>query len=330
MGKLTITIACRGYDRVRALIDGTVTVDGCETVVLPWKAEEIFLRAYNGAQFDVTELSMSSHLVTTAKGIARYVAIPVFVSRMFRHSAIYVRADRKIERPADLRGKTIGVPEYQMTAALWVRGMLSDEYGVRSEEMRWRTGGLEIPGRAEKFGLVVKPPFDVRPIPSGRTLNELLACGELDAVVSARPPSCFGVDTSAIRRLFPNYREAEERYFEKTGLFPIMHVIGIRRDLAARYPWLAGAVYRAFRRAQAACAAAMDDDNALEAMLPWFLHELAATKKIMGSDYWPYGIEANRAAIGAMIRYAHEQGLTERELSVEELFAVRSDEEAKV
>ena len=196
--------------------------------------------------------------------------------------------------------------------------------------MRWRTGGLEIPGRAEKFGLVIKPPFDVRPIPSDRSLKELLAAGELDAIVSARPPSCFGADISGVRRLFPNYREAEERYFEKTGLFPIMHVIGIRRDLAERYPWLAGAVYRAFRRAQAACAAAMEDDNALEAMLPWFLHELAATKKIMGSDYWPYGIKANRAAIGAMIRYAHEQGLTERELSVEELFAVGSDEEAKV
>jgi 4,5-dihydroxyphthalate decarboxylase len=330
MAKLTLTIACRGYDRVRALIDGSVTVDGCDTVVLPWKAEEIFLRAYGGAQFDVTELSMSSHLVTTAMRIARYVAIPVFVSRMFRHSAIYVRADRNIEHPAGLRGKTIGVPEYQMTAALWVRGMLSDEYGIRSEEIRWRTGGVEIPGRAEKFGLVIKPPFDVKPIPQDRTLNALLASGELDAVVAARAPSCYADKASGVRRLFANYREAEEKYFAKTGLFPIMHVIGIRRDLADAYPWLPGAVYRAFRRAQAACVAAMEDDNALEAMLPWLQHELAETKRIMGPDYWPYGIEPNRTAIRAMIRYAHEQGLTDRELSIEELFVLGADQDPKL
>jgi 4,5-dihydroxyphthalate decarboxylase len=330
MTKLTITIACRGYDRVRALIDGTVTVDGCDTVVLPWKAEEIFLRAYDGAQFDVTELSMSSHILTSAMGIARYVAIPVFISRMFRHAAIYVRKDRNIEAPADLRGKTVGVPEYQMTAALWARGMLSDEYGVRSEEVHWRTGGVETPGRAEKFGLVVKPPFDVRAIPNDRTLNELLARGELDALISARPPSCFAAENSPVCRLFPHYREAEGRYFQKTGLFPIMHVIGIRRDVAERYPWLAGAVFRAFQRAQAACAAAMQDDNALEVMLPWMLDELAATKKIMGANYWPYGIEANRTAIGAMVRYAHEQGLTDRELSIEELFVVGADHGAKI
>jgi 4,5-dihydroxyphthalate decarboxylase len=330
MAKLTITIACRGYDRVRALIDGTVAIDGCDTVVLPWKAEEIFLRAYDGAQFDVTELSMSSHILTTAMGITRYVAIPVFISRMFRHAAIYIRADLGIEGPAGLRGKAVGVPEYQMTAALWARGMLSDEYGVRSEEMRWRTGGLEIPGRAEKFGLVLKPPFDVRSIPKDRTLNELLAHGELDALVSARPPSCFAGEKSEVRRLFPSYRDVEADYFQKTGLFPIMHVIGIRRDLADRYPWLAGAVYRAFQRAQAVCVAAMEDDNALEIMLPWSLDELAATKKIMGANYWPYGIEANRSAISAMVRYAHEQGLTDRELAIEELFVVGSDQGAKV
>jgi 4,5-dihydroxyphthalate decarboxylase len=178
--------------------------------------------------------------------------------------------------------------------------------------------------------LVVKPPFDVKAIPKDRTLNELLERGELDAVVSARPPACFAGEGSIVRRLFGNYREVEGRYFQKTGLFPIMHVIGVRRDLAEHYPWLPGAVYRAFQRAQAACVSAMQDDNALDVMLPWFLDELAATKKIMGADYWPYGIEANRSAVGAMARYAHEQGLTDRELSIEELFVVGSDQGAKL
>jgi 4,5-dihydroxyphthalate decarboxylase len=176
----------------------------------------------------------------------------------------------------------------------------------------------------------VKAPFDVQPIPKDRTLNELLERGELDAIVSARPPASFAGEKPIVRRLFGNYREVEERYFQKTGLFPIMHVIGIRRDLAERYPWLAGAVYQAFQRAQAACVAGMRDDNALEIMLPWFLDELAATKKVMGADYWPYGIEANRSAIRAMTRYAHEQGLTDRELSIEELFVVGSDQGAKL
>jgi 4,5-dihydroxyphthalate decarboxylase len=161
-------------------------------------------------------------------------------------------------------------------------------------------------------------------------LNELLARGELDAVISARAPSCFVSENSGIRRLFPNYRQAEEHYFQKTGLFPIMHVIGIRRELADRHRWLPAAVYKGFARAQSACEAAMQDDNALEAMLPWFLEELAATKKLMGPDYWPYGIEANRPAINAMTRYSHEQGITDRKLSIDELFVLGSDVGAKV
>ena len=150
---LDLTIACRPYDRITSLMTGQVVVEGCRTTILPLKAEEIFSRAYSRAEFDVTELSMSSHIITTEKGISPYVGIPVFISRMFRHAAIYIRTDRNILSPQDLRGKTFGVPEYQMTAALWVRGMLSDVYGVRAEHIAWRTGGQQQPGRKEKFGM---------------------------------------------------------------------------------------------------------------------------------------------------------------------------------
>ena len=330
MAELNITIACQGYDRVQALQGGEVRVEGCSTQFFPLRAEETFHRAFNGAQFDVTELSMSTYILMVARGIpSPYVAIPVFPSRMFRHSAIYVRTDRGIERPSDLEGKIIGVPEYQMTAALWARGMLSDEYGVSASNVRWRTGGLEQPGRKEKFGLSFGDAVEVVPIGDERALSTMLAKGELDALVTARAPSCYG-QNPAIARLFEDYRDAEEAYFRRTRLFPIMHVIGVRRALVERHPWLSYSLMKAFETSKDICMSAMYDVGAVSATLPWLGDELARTVAAMGKEYWAYGLPANRHVIETMIRYSHEQGLSPRLVDHEELFLPSTTNDPKV
>jgi 4,5-dihydroxyphthalate decarboxylase len=264
---------------------------------------------------------MSSHIIATEKSISPYIGIPVFISRMFRHSAIYIRNDRGIASPQDLRGKTLGVPEYQMTAALWIRGMLSDVYGTRAEEISWRTGGLQQPGRREKFGLTFFPPFDVRSIPSDQTLDALLIRGEIDGIISARAPGCFSAADPAVQRLFPDFVAEEQDYYHRTGLFPIMHLIGVRRDLIKREPWLASSLFKAFEQAKSACLAAIEDANALQMTLPWSLQHYADTRSLMGNDYWPYGLAKNTTALGAMVRYSREQGLTRSISDLRDLFA---------
>ena len=327
---LQLSVACRPYDRVVALMTGTVQVEGCDVTVLPLKAEEIFSRAYDRAEFDVTELSMSSHIITSERQMSPYVGLPIFVSRMFRHSAIYIRTDRGIMEPADLRRKVLGVPEYQMTAALWVRGMLSDVYAVKAEQISWRTGGLLQPGRREKFGLTFEKPFDIRPIPSDQTLDALLSRGDLDGIVSARPPQCFLSGTAPIRRLFPDFVKEEQAYYQDTGLFPIMHLIGVRRTLLERHPWLASSLFKAFSQAKAACVAAIEDDNALQVTLPWSLQSYGDTRRIMGEDYWPYGTAKNVKVLDAMMRYSREQGLARTIDDVRALFVPCNEEPASV
>ncbi len=320
MDKLDITIACEAYDRVAALASGEVAVEGCRTKVIALHAEELFLRTLAYQEFDVSELSLSSYMLATSRGGFPYVGIPVFPSRSFRHSAIFVNTASGIAAPADLRGKVVGVPEYQMTAALWARGMLSDVYGVRSQDMIWRTGGLEQPGRSEKLPLRMPAGFDVAPIGAGQRLTDMLAAGEIDAVISPRAPSCFGRDP-AVRRLFPDFRAAERAYFRDTGLFPIMHVLVVRRSLVERHPWLATSLFKAFERAKAACLHGLGEAGALAVSLPWLVAEYEETVRLMGADYWPYGLRRNRATLEAAVRYSHEQGLIERVLTVDELFA---------
>jgi len=319
--RLPISLACRGYDRVRALADGRVGVEGCELTLLPLGPEEVFFRAFSRAEFDVSELSLSTYLMTLGRDDPPYVALPVFVSRMFRHSAIYVRTDRGISEPADLKGRAVGVPEYQVTAAVWVRGMLQDEYGVAPSDLRWRTGGLEEPGRREKLALALPPGIEVRPVASDRTLSRMLAEGEIDALVAPRVPSCFARGAPGVGRLFADHRSVERAYYRKTGFFPIMHVIGIRRALLERHPWLARSVYKAFAEAKRVATAELADLTALQATLPFLAAELEDTRALMGEDYWPYGVEANRPALEALVRYSFEQGLSPRRLAVEELFA---------
>lgn len=320
MARLRITIACAKYDRIRPIAEGRVEVEGCEVVFVPLGPEEVFFRAFRYAEFDVSELSLNSSLMAATRGAAAYVPIPVYPSRAFRHSMIYVRTDRGIERPEDLKGKVIGVPEYQQTANVWMRGALDDDYGVRPEDLIWRTGGQEDPGRDERTPLDPPAGVDLAPIPSDKTLSGLFADGALDAYMSARAPSAFLRGSPTIRRLFADTRATERDYFARTGFFPIMHVIGIKQELAAAHPWLAMSLYRAFEEAKTLAIKDLEGTGTLAVSLPWATAELAETYALMGRDFWPYGIARNRANLEAVTRYSHRQGLALAPLTPEDLF----------
>jgi len=328
--EVPITIACGNYDRTRAIRDGTVKVEGCAVTYLPLYPEEIFHRAFKFQEFDVSEISFSSYLRTVAAGTAPYIGIPAFVSRIFRHSGIYIRNGAGIDKPQDLRGKRIGVPEYQITAVVWMRGMMQHEYGVMPSEIHWRNGGQEQAGRHERTPLKAIRGVDLQPIGDDKTLVGMLRDGELDALFTARAPSSFVNGEPHITRLFPDTRQAEQAYYKKTGLFPIMHLVGIRRTLAEQYPWLATSVYKAFCAAKALAMIDLRDVNALMVTLPWLEAEAHATSAIMGEDFWRYGIAENLAEIEALTQYVHEQGLTDRRVKVEELFHPSTFEISKI
>jgi len=330
MAEVPITIACGSYDRTRPIMDGRVRVEGCAVTCLPLFPEEIFFRAFRYHEFDVCELSFSSYLRTVAAGTSAYMGVPAFVSRIFRHSGIYIRRDAGIAAPADLRGKRVGLPEYQITAVVWMRGMLQHEYGVAPAEIHWRSGGQEEPGRSERTPLKPIPGLDLKPIAADQTLVGMLRNGELDALFTARAPSSFARGEPHIARLFADTRAAETAYYKNTGLFPIMHLIGIRKTLLERYPWLATSVYKAFCEAKALAMAELTDVNALAVTLPFLEAETRATMAAMGEDFWRYGIAENRGEIEALTGYAYEQGLVDRRLAAEELFAPSVFEISKV
>jgi 4,5-dihydroxyphthalate decarboxylase len=327
---IPITIVCGDYDRVAAIKDGRVKVEGCDVTFIPMEPEEIFFRAFRYAEFDVCELSFSSYTRVTSQDKSPFVGIPAFVSRVFRHSGIYIRTDRGIEKPEDLKGKLVGVPEYQMTAPVWMRGMLEDEYGVRPQDIHWRGGGQEEAGRDERTPLELTNGVDLQPIPNDKTLVELFEAGELDALMTARAPSSFVNGKPNIARLFPNYREVEKAYYKKTKLFPIMHLMGIRKDLAERHPWLAGSLYKAFLEAKNIALHEVAQIAALNVTLPWVEAEALETRELMGNDYWRYGIEDCAHEIDTLARYSYDQGLSERLVTAEDLFAPSTFELSKI
>lgn len=330
MVDVPITIACGDYDRTRAIRDGTVKVEGCTVTYLPLYPEEIFHRVFKFREFDVAELSFSSYIRTVATGASAYIGIPAFVSRIFRHSGIYIRNGAGIGRPQDLRGKRVGLPEYQITAVVWMRAMMQHEYGVAPSEIHWRSGGQEQPGRHERTPLEPIEGVDLQPISADKTLVSMLREGELDALFAARAPSSFVNGEPHIARLFSNTRQAEQAYYDKTKLFPIMHLVSIRRTLAENYPWLATSVYKAFCEAKAQAMTAMRDVNALTVTLPWLEAETNETMAIMGDDFWKYGVAENKREIEALTQYIHEQGLTDRRVEIEELFHPSTFEISKV
>ena len=228
-------------------------------------------RLFHG-EFEIAEIGFSPYLIALSRGIAPYVAVPAFLSRAFRHSAVYIRNDRGINGAADLRGRRVGVPEYQMSAVLWFRGSLQDEHGIAAKDIQWVQGGLETPGRRDKFPLNLPADFPLTTV-QDKALSQMLADGELDAIMSARRPSCFVAGHPNVRRMFPNYREVEQEYYRRTRLFPIMHAVGIRRDVLDKHPWLAASTFKAFAQAKAIAESEFAETTALKIGLPWVTAE---------------------------------------------------------
>lgn len=319
--RLRLSFAIGNYDRVRALTEGRVRVDGVDLLCLSLTPEETFFRQLVHHEFDVSEMSLGSYVAQKATGDDSFVGIPVFPSRCFRHSGIFVNTSSGIERPEDLRGKRVGVPEYQMTALTWIRGMLLDDYGVHPRELQWLTGGLHQTGRREKVSLSLPAEVKVDPIPADSTLSEMLEAGELDAVMTARLPESFVRRSPAVRRLFPDFRKVESDYFRRTGIFPIMHTVVIRRELYERHRWVAQSLRKALAEAKNIALSSMYDTTALPTMLPWMHEEIESVRTMMGDDWWPYGFEQNRKQLETFVRYSFEQGIATRLVAVEELFA---------
>jgi 4,5-dihydroxyphthalate decarboxylase len=317
---IPITLACERYDRTEALRDGRVRAAGIDLTYLPQQVEETFFRMARFREFDAAEMSLSSYVIGLTRD-APFIALPVFPSRLFRHSGIYVSQASGIKAPSDLVGKQVGVAEYQLTANVWIRGILADEYDVPVESVTYRTGGLHQAGRPEKLKVDLPPEVRVEPIGPGQTLSEMLATGEIDAVYTPRTPDSFARGDSGVRRLFDPSGPAEEDYFRRTGIFPIMHVLVLRRDVYERNRWLARSLYDAFEQAKALCQAGIDETAAARYMLPWLHDEVAHTRAVLGEDYWPYGLERNVDALQTFLRYSYDQGLATRRLEPTELFA---------
>jgi 4,5-dihydroxyphthalate decarboxylase len=319
MAKLQLSVAVGNYDRTRPLIDGAVQIDGVEPVFMTLPPEEIFFRAFRSQDFDICELSMSSTTVKVADGSCPYVGVPAFVSRAFRHNSIWVRTDR-IKAPADLKGKRVGLPEYQLTACVWARIILEQDHGVKPSDIRWVRGGIEDPGRPEKIGIKLPPGVHMEDAPAGATISGMLERGEIDGFIAPRVPTLASRKHPHIGMLFADPIAAGKDYFRRTGIFPIMHITGIRRSLVERHPWLPAAVFKAFAQAKDKCLEALEDTAATKVTLPFVEDQLRLARELMGEDFWSYGLEPNRKVLDTFLRYHHQEGLSSRPVKPEELF----------
>jgi 4,5-dihydroxyphthalate decarboxylase len=319
MHKVPLTLAISEYDHVRELTSGAIEPEGIALTCLNLPIEEIFYRFVSFREWEVSELSMAKYVALVSQGDPTLAAIPVFPSRIFRHSGFYVRRDGGVRQPSDLAGRRVGVPEWAQTAGIYARGALMHEYGVRLADIEWCQAGVNQAGRVEKVELKLPPGVRLTPVPD-RTLDQMLLAGDLAAVITAHPPASFKAGHPDVVRLFPDFLTVEEAYYRKTRIFPIMHVIAVRRDVLARHPWVAMNLYRAFDEAKRRSVARALDANAPRFPVPWVFEHAARARRLFGEDYWPYGIEANRPTLEAFLRFADEQGVTHRLLGVDELF----------
>ncbi len=320
MADLRLTLACVPSDRTRPIINGDITIPGVNLTVLPGEPEDIFRNALREQAYDITEMSVSSHITMTARGDPTYIAIPIFLSRAFRHSGIFVRTDRGIHRPEDLKGRRIGIPEYQQTAILWMRGILRDFHGLDVQDVVWRTGGVLAPGLGERVALSLPPGIKVTPIGPNDTLDGLISNGDIDAIISTRVPTAVDNPDIPVARLFPDYRSVEAAFFRKTGFFPIMHCLALKRSLAEKHPELPADLFHAFCAARRQAIAELAMVNAFRVTLPWPEMALADALDLMGDKFWTYGYRRNADELATMTRYAEQDGLTKRRVHPEELF----------
>ena len=335
--RVPVTLACWDYDRTLPLAQGDVRPAGVDLTYLNLPVEETFFRMTRFREFEAAELSLSSYVLSLGDGAgdgdgeAPFVAIPVFPSRAFRHNGIYIHAASGITEPADLAGRLVGVPEYQLTAAVWIRGILAERHGLPVTSVRYRTGGLHQPGRTDKITHGAPPGVDIEPVPAGKTLAGMLAEGRIDALYSPRTPQPFATGDPRVARLFPDPRAAEEAYYADTRIFPIMHVVVLRRDVYQRWPWLARSLYQAFEEARVLTMARMAETAATRYLVPWLYADLERTQQVMGTDFWTYGLTAdNEHTLRTFLRYSHEQGLARRRFEPAELFAPETLESHRV
>lgn len=318
--RLRLTLACGLYDRTMALQNGTVVPEGIDLNYIAMGPGPLFRRQARNAEFDVAEFSLATYVILRARGDDRMVAIPVFPSRKFRHTDIYINTRSGIEKPRDLAGKRVGAQEYQQTAAVWIRGMLQEDYGVSPEQVEWVFGGYN---RAEAFieRIPIQLPPNIRAvtIPPDQSLNQMLDDGAIDAVIGASPPRAFVEHSPNVARLFPNTREVEIEYFRRTAIFPIMHTIVLKREIYEQAPWMALNLYDAFERAKSIGLARLKESGTLFCALPWLLDHLRETAQLLGEDPFSYGLEKNRPILEKFLDYCHAQGLSQRRLGLEDL-----------
>ena len=324
MSRLHLTFACGDYDRTRALEDGSVRPDGIDLTYLRLPVEETFFRMLRHREFDVAEMSLSTYVATLDLDPRPFVALPVFTSRMFRHGGIYINANADISAPSDLCGKRVGAPEFQLTAGVWIRGILAEHHGVPVDSVTYYTGGQETPGRIEKGK--VETGLDIRPIPAGATLSQMLATGEIDALHTPRVPSPFRDRNPRVKRLFDDVVAVEKQYYAATHIFPIMHVVVVRGDVYQRHRWVAQSLYKACLAARDDAYARIYDSSALRFMEPWLIQHLEESKELLGADYWSYGLAENVKTLDVFLRYHHEQGLSQRRYQPADLFAAETAE----
>ena len=320
MPNLRLTFACWDYDRTRPLIDGRVQPEGIDLDIKVLRPRETFKRMLDDREFHASELSLASYTALKGRGNCPFVAIPVALSKIFRHSCIYVRTGAGIKKPEDLKGKRVGTSQYSSTALTFMRGMLQHEYGVKASDMHWFMGGLNT--FTEKPLIPLDLPKDVKLefLPAGKTLEGMFEAGELDALLSIYIPSLFLHGSPRIARLFPNFKQVEQDYYRRTRIFPIMHTVAIRDDVHREHPWVARSLYRAFCEAKDLAVNGLYDSDALHLALPWLLDHVEEAWRVFGKDFWAYGLEPNRPTFTAIGQYVHEQGLAPRTVDPSELF----------
>jgi len=322
VANVSLTLACGPYDRTEALRNGVVRPEGIDLTYVPIQSPpEIFSRLIKKDSFDVSEMSAAVYFQLRSQHAFPYIALPVFPSRLFRHGYIFVNKSAGIREPKDLNGKRIGVPEYRQTAAVFIRGMLRQEYGVDLHSIRWLEGGVNAP-RSFDAELDLQPAGDysIEFVGADRTLDQLLLAGEIDAVLGARSPNSFRTHPDVVGKLFPNSRQLEQDYYKRTGIFPIMHTIVMREELHRSKPWISDSMYKAFVQAKDWCWEQMRFSGAARYMLPWLFDDIDELGRVFGGDPWPYGLEENRITLDALNQYLVEQGLMPAPLDLEEIF----------
>ena len=320
MTDLTLKLACWDYDRTRPLIDGRVKPDGIKLEIEVLRPRQMFPRMLEHQEFDASEISLASHASLIGRGGSPFVAIPVMLSKIFRHSCFYVRVGSGIEKPEDLSGKRVGTTQFSATATTFMKGMLQHEYGVAQHEMHWFMGGLDKPTEHPLIPLNLPANVKLDFVPDGDTLEKMMAEDRLDALISIYIPPSFLKGSPRIRRLFPDYKQAEKDYFRKTGIFPIMHTLALRADTYKAHPWIAKSLYDAFEKARALALDELYDTDALRLGLPWLLEHVEELWSVFGDNWWSYGVEANRATLTALGQYVFEQGISPRVVTPEDMY----------